>query len=52
MNRIVVNNINAEARRIRLERWVDTTVKKIYEFIGLPLLATVFHSKSKSIKEL
>ena len=43
MIRIVANCTNAEARRIRLERWVDTTVNESYEVIGLLLLAGVFH---------
>ncbi|XP_065654465.1 piggyBac transposable element-derived protein 4-like [Hydra vulgaris] len=52
MIRIIVNCTNAEARRIRLEGWIDTTVNELYEFIGVPLLAGVFHSKNQSIKEL
>ena len=49
---IVANCTNAEARRFRLEQSVYTTVNEIYEFIGLLLLAGVFHSKNQSIKEL
>ena len=52
MIRIAVNCTNAEARRFRLERWVNTTVNEVYEFIGLLLLAGVFNSKNQSIKEL
>ncbi|XP_065665565.1 piggyBac transposable element-derived protein 4-like [Hydra vulgaris] len=52
MIRIIVNCTNAEARRIRLERWIDTTVNELYEFIGVLLLVGVFHSKNQSIKEL
>ncbi|XP_065658824.1 piggyBac transposable element-derived protein 4-like [Hydra vulgaris] len=52
MIRIIVNCINAEARRIKLEGWVDTTVNELYEIIGVLLLAGVFHSKNQSIKEL
>ena len=52
MNGIVVNWNNVEARRIRLERWVDTTVNEIYVYIGLLPLVGVFHSKNQSIKEL
>ena len=42
----VANCTYAEARKIRLEWWVDTTINEIYEFIGLLLLAGVFHSKN------
>nr|XP_047129659.1 piggyBac transposable element-derived protein 4-like [Hydra vulgaris] len=52
MIRIIVNCTNAEAHRIRLEGWVDTTVNELYEFIGVLLLAGVFHCKNQSIKEL
>nr|XP_004208062.2 piggyBac transposable element-derived protein 4-like [Hydra vulgaris] len=52
MIRIIVNCTNAESRRIRLEGWVDTTVNELHEFIGVLLLAGVFHSKNQTIKEL
>ncbi|XP_065683325.1 piggyBac transposable element-derived protein 4-like [Hydra vulgaris] len=52
MIKIIVNCTNGEARRIRLEGWVDTTVNELYEFIGVLLLAGVFNSKNQSIKEL
>jgi hypothetical protein len=49
---IIVQHTNEEGRRQLADRWIDTNVEEVYTFIGLLLLAGVYHAKNESIHEL
>ena len=48
---IIVRHTNEEARR-HDENWQDTDIEELYVFLGLMILAGVYHAKNEAIVQL